>query len=194
MARNWTQNQAFCYFFMFTPLVFLEIPQDDSLEHCLDKTLEKNLGPPKLGLKLGQGFWHFLKVPSLVFPDIAQDCSLGQCLTASRAVIFSILMLLSVHSKLLVYIVFCNFIKCPNLIDKLCILQQHQSKYNQRDVYFLYIVLCICLFPISSLGKVLQWLFQTGFFSFSHIRQVFIFYSNNCMGICFGRPSIGCLR
>ena len=66
------------------------------------------------------GFCHFLKVPSLVFPDIAEDCILGQCLTVSRAetskkkkkkkiegkigaeMIFSILMLLSFHSNLLV--------------------------------------------------------------------------------------------
>ena len=73
---------------------------------------------PLIGSKLAQGFCHFLKVPSLVFPNIAQDYSLGQCLTASRAetskksflakiraeMIFSILMLSSVHSNLFVLI------------------------------------------------------------------------------------------
>ena len=60
------------------------------MEHCLDKTFEKDWGGGgggggKLGTKLRWGFSHFLKVPSLVFPDIAQDCSLGQCLIAIRA-------------------------------------------------------------------------------------------------------------
>ena len=67
-----------------------------------------------------KGFCHFLKVASLVFLDIAQDCSLGQCLTSSRAetlntkfvgqigaeVIFSILILSSVHLNLLVFTAF----------------------------------------------------------------------------------------
>ena len=78
------QNRVFCYFFKFSSLVFVKITQDDSLEHCLDKTLEKSFQGPKLGSKIGQGFLHFLKVPLLVFPDIVQDCRLGQCLTASR--------------------------------------------------------------------------------------------------------------
>ena len=63
---------------------------------------------------------YFLKVGSLAFSDIAQDRSFGQCLTSSRAeaskkkkkkivveigaeMMFSVLMLLSVHSNLLVF-------------------------------------------------------------------------------------------
>ena len=56
-------------------------------------------------------------VASLIFLNIAQDCSLRQCLTSNRAetsrknfvaqneaeMIFSILMLLSIHSNLLVF-------------------------------------------------------------------------------------------
>ena len=115
-AQNRAQNQVFCYFFKFSSLVFLEMAQDDSLKHCLDKTLEKNFGGPKLGSKLGQGFCQFFKFPSLVFPDIAQDCSFGQCLAASKVntskkiflvkiwaeMIFSILIVSSIHSSLLV--------------------------------------------------------------------------------------------
>ena len=57
-----------------------------------------------------------------------------------------------------------NFIACPGFLDiKLHIKKQQQSKYNQRNVYFLGIV-ALCLLPISSLGKVVQRLFQTGFF------------------------------
>ena len=75
------------------------------------------------------GFCHFLEVASLVSLDIAQDCSLGQCLTSIRAktskkfvaqigvkMIFSILMLSSIHSKVLVIyeigiiVVILNFI------------------------------------------------------------------------------------
>ena len=48
-------------------------------------------------------------------------------------------------------------------LKKLCIIKLQQSKYNQRDACFLCIV-ALCLFPIFSLGKVLQWLFQIGFF------------------------------
>ena len=114
MTQTLAHNWVFCYFFKFSVLVFLEIAQDDSLEHCLGQTLEKNFGSPKLGSQLGQGFCYSLKVQSLVFPDTAQDCSLGQCLTACRAetskknlggnigaeMIFSSLIMLSVHSNL----------------------------------------------------------------------------------------------
>ena len=80
-----------------------------------------------MGSKLGYGFCHFLKVPLLVFTDIGQDCSLGQCrLTATRAetskknllakigakMIFSIAMLSSVHSDLLVKLVFITDQQC----------------------------------------------------------------------------------
>ena len=48
MGQNQAQNQVFCYFFKFGSLVFLEIAQDDSLEHDLTtsrgKTHEKNWG------------------------------------------------------------------------------------------------------------------------------------------------------
>ena len=44
--------------------------------------MKKNLGGPKLDLKLG--FLPFSQVASLVILDIAQGCSLGQCLTSSR--------------------------------------------------------------------------------------------------------------
>ena len=57
MDQNKAQNQVFCHFFKFGCLVFLEIVQDDSLEHCLTtsrgKTQEKKLGGTKLGPKLG---------------------------------------------------------------------------------------------------------------------------------------------
>ena len=120
MAQNCVQNQVFYQFFRFSSLIFLEIGQDDSLEHCLDKTLDKNFGSPRLGLKLSQRFCHFLKILSLVFPNIVQDCSLRECLTASRVetskkkilakivvkIIFSVLMLSSVHSNLLVFLTY----------------------------------------------------------------------------------------
>ena len=48
---------------------------------------------------------------------------------------------------------------------------QHQKKYNERNVCFLCIV-ALCLFPISLLGKVLQWLFQIDFFSFGRQKKV----------------------
>ena len=61
-------------------------------------------------------FCHFFKFGSLVFLDIAQDCSWVQSLSSSRKknfvtqigakMIFSILMLLRVHSNLLVFVVF----------------------------------------------------------------------------------------
>ena len=48
MGQNQAQNQVFCYFFKFGSLVYLEIAQDDSLEHDLTtsrgKTHEKNCG------------------------------------------------------------------------------------------------------------------------------------------------------
>ena len=58
-----------------------------------------------------------------------------------------------------------------------------------------------CFF-ISSQGKVLWGLFSTGFFLFGRqkkvvagcLRQVVVFYRNNCMGIHVGRLSIGRLR
>ena len=145
MAQNLVQNQFCSYFFKFTSLVFLDITQDDSLEHCLNKTLEKNFWGPKLDSKLGQGFCHFCKVP-LVFPDIAQDCSLGQFLTASRTetskkdffwpklteMIYSILMLLSVLSNLLQFNIHnANFL---------------QSLLNYY--YYLYFPLVIVIFVI----------------------------------------------
>ena len=49
-------------------------------------------------------------------------------------------------------------------------MKKQYSKYNQGDIYFLCIV-SISLFPISSLGKVLQRLFQTGFFSFGRQKK-----------------------
>ena len=62
-------------------------------------------------------------------------------------------------------------------------------------------IICIaalCLFSISSLGNVLQWLFQTGFFHLGdknvgtgRVRQVVVLYSNDCMGIGLGGLSLG---
>ena len=65
------------------------------------------------------------------------------------------------------YIIFHNFVNSPVLktLNKLCIIKQQLSKYNQREIYFFSIV-AIYLFLISSLEKVFEWLFQTGFFSF----------------------------
>ena len=59
------------------------------------------------------------------------------------------------------------------------------------------VYVALCLFP--TLGKVLQWLFYTVFFSFGRlkklvadpVRQVVVLYSNDCMGICKGGFSIG---
>ena len=81
-------------------------------------------------------FCHFLKIALLYSFDIAQDCSLEQCLTSSRAeisrknfvakigaeIIFSILILLSIHSNLLVFYLFLkvNFL----IIDKITYLEQ----------------------------------------------------------------------
>ena len=51
VGQNRTQNQV------YGSLVFLKIPSDDSLEHCLttasSKTYEKKIGGPKFGPKLG---------------------------------------------------------------------------------------------------------------------------------------------
>ena len=78
------QNQVFCHFIMFASLVFLDIAQDESLEHFLTtnrgKTHEKKIwGAPNW--VRNYSFCHFPKVTSLVFLDIAKDCSLGQFLT-----------------------------------------------------------------------------------------------------------------
>ena len=57
MGQNPAQNQFFCHFYKFGSLVFMEIAQNENLEHCLTtssgKTYEKNFGNPKLGPKLG---------------------------------------------------------------------------------------------------------------------------------------------
>ena len=112
---------GFLSFFVFVPLVFLEIAQDDSLELCLTISRGKTLGKMSGDSNLfrNQFFCHFLKVASLNFLDIAQDRSLGQCLASSRAetskkhfvaeigaeMIFPILMSSSVHSNMLAYII-----------------------------------------------------------------------------------------
>ena len=76
----------FVIFFKFGSLVFLEMVQDNSWEHCLTtrrvKSLEKNFWAPNL--VRNQSFCHFLQVASLVFLDITQDFSLRQCLTSSN--------------------------------------------------------------------------------------------------------------
>ena len=73
-----------------------------------------------------------------------------------------------------------NFINCPVFKDIKYTL--HYKVAIEYYVYFLCIV-ALCLFSISSLGKVLQWLFQTGFFHLGdkkmvadHIRQVVDLY------------------
>ena len=105
MGQNRVRNQFFWLFSKFGSLV------------CLTNSRGK------IHWLQNYGFCHFLKVPLLVFLDIAQNCSLGHCLTARRAEtskkkkkkkkkktqiglekIFSILMLSSVHSNLLVFI------------------------------------------------------------------------------------------
>ena len=58
IGQNWAQNQVFCqFFFQFDSLVFLEIAQDDSLEHCLttggSKSCAKNFRDLRVDLKLG---------------------------------------------------------------------------------------------------------------------------------------------
>ena len=87
-AKIGPKIRFFVIFLKFGSLVFLEIAQNDSLEHCLTtrrgKTHGKNFERPKLWVQ-NQGFCNFLKVASLYFLNIAQDCSLGQCLTSSRA-------------------------------------------------------------------------------------------------------------
>ena len=109
-------------FMLFSQVWFISFPENcrnDSLEHCLTtsrgKTHKKSFGAPSWDRN--QGFCYFLKFASLVFLDIAQDYSLGQCLISNRAatssqiffvaevgaeMIFSILMLSSVHSNLFV--------------------------------------------------------------------------------------------
>ena len=109
------------------------------------------------------------------------------------------------------YIILYNFINCPVFIDiKKNFRLESSNRVNIiRDIYFL-CVDAFCLFPISQLGKVFQWLFQTVFFfSFGRqkvvagqVRRVFVLSktcnncnnSNNCMGICMGELSIGRLR
>ena len=86
MGKIGPKVRFFVIFLKFGPLVFLEIAQEDSLEHCLTtskgKTHGKNFGRPKLYPKLG--FLSSFRVASLYFLDIAQDCRLGQCLTSNR--------------------------------------------------------------------------------------------------------------
>ena len=118
MAAIGPKIRFFVIFLKFGPLVFLEIAQEDSLEHCLTtskgKTHGKNFGRPKLYPKLG--FLPSFRVASLYFLDIAQDCRLGQCLTSNRInlqkhfvveigteMIFSIVLSSSVHSNVFVF-------------------------------------------------------------------------------------------
>ena len=97
------------------------------------------------------------------------------------------------------YIMLNDFINCPAFVHiKLWTIKYQQSKYNQRDVYF-FMHCFLCLFRISSLDKVFQWLFETGFFLFGRqkkvitgsIRQVVVLHSNNCMGLCLDVLSFG---
>ena len=86
MGQNRAENRFFIIFSKFGPLVFLEIAQDDSLEHFLTTSRGKNHGK-KFGDPnwiRNQGSCHFRKVASY-FLDIAQDCSFGQCQTSSGA-------------------------------------------------------------------------------------------------------------
>ena len=49
------------------------------------------------------------------------------------------------HYFTYIYIILYDFINCPAFVDiKLCIIKQQQSKYNQRDVYFLCIAPNLC--------------------------------------------------
>ena len=100
---------------------------------------------------------------------------------------------------ILFYIILYNYINYPDFIyiKQTLHYKQQQSKYNQRDLQFLYIV-ALCLFLIFSLSQVLQWLLQTVVFHLgnkkvaaSRVAQVVVLYSNNCMGICLGGLSIG---
>ena len=57
------------------------------------------------------------------------------------------------------------------------------------------------LFPVSSQGNTLSWLFKQALFHLGdkkgvagHVRQVVVLHSNDCMGICLGGLSIGRLR
>ena len=98
--------------------------------------MKKNLGT-KIGQNRPKSGWKsvfccFLKCGSLVFLNISQDCSLRQCLTSSRVktsrtkfcgpnlgqIIFSILMLLSIHSNLLVLLktIVCKGVPAPLLL------------------------------------------------------------------------------
>ena len=58
MGQNRVSNQVFVIFFKFGSLIFLEIGQYDSSEHCLTtnrgKTHEKIWGSPKLTSKIQQ--------------------------------------------------------------------------------------------------------------------------------------------
>ena len=76
----------FVIFFKFGSLVFLEMVQDNSWEHCLTtrrvKTLEKIFWAPNW--VRNQSSCHFLQVASLVFLDITLDFSSGKGLTSSK--------------------------------------------------------------------------------------------------------------
>ena len=94
------------------------------------------------------------------------------------------------ETKMILY----NFI-CPVFTDinKLYIIKQHQSKDNQRDVYFLYALLPYTCFPFLCWVKFCSSCFRQVFFHLGNkkvvagrIIQVVILYSNNWMGICLG--------
>ena len=56
MNQNRAQIRLFVIFFKFGSLVFLEMAQNDSLEHCVTpsrgKTHEKNLGGAQIGSEI----------------------------------------------------------------------------------------------------------------------------------------------
>ena len=80
---------------------------------------------------------------------------------------------------MLFYILLYNFINCPALqtLNKLCITKQQESKYNQRDVYFLCIVPYVC-FVFLRWIKFFSGCFRQAFFDLGDKKKWSLVHSS----------------
>ena len=104
------QNQVFHHFFKFCSLVFSYIAKDDSLEHLVEvKPMKKDFKGSKLGLK--SGFLPFSQGCITSFPWLCPKLLLGRkpskriVVQTGTEMIFSILVLPSIHSSMLVFLI-----------------------------------------------------------------------------------------
>ena len=100
------------------------------------------------------------------------------------------------------YIMLYDFMNCPAFvyINKLSIIKSRQSKYNQRDVYFLCIGSYVCFAFLGWTEFVLVvldrpfFIWKTKKVVTDRVRQVVVLHSNDCTEICLGGLSIDRLR